>query len=229
VLSAPNVHPVADVQISNVIRAQVVLPGISGVPKDQYVTTWHFLAPGGFSEANRNEVSTRLISFFNDDPPGGNAGNVATHIGGQVNRAGCKIKMYDLGVAPGDREPEEVSWTLGAKSGSAGVDLPTEVALCASFYATINRPRRRGRVYVGPFHAGSVQAEGGDGRPSNALRLNLLEAAAWLALESGTCQLAVLSRADGVARAVTHGWVDNAFDTQRRRGLKSTLRTEFNS
>jgi hypothetical protein len=220
---------VADVTMSNVIRAQVVLKGTSGLPKDRFVTTWHFHAPGGFTEANRASVSSRLISFFNDDPPGGNSGNVALWIGQHVNRAASEIRMYDLGQAPGDREPAVVEWTLGGISGSPGLALPAEVALCASFYSDRNVKRKRGRVYIGPFHTGALQTEGGDGRPTNALRLNLVEAIAWLALSSTDTPLMVLSRVDGVARQVSGGWVDNAFDTQRRRGIKASMRETFGS
>jgi hypothetical protein len=40
-----------------------------------------------------------------------------------------------------------------------------------------------------------------------------------------TWSLAVYSVADAVAREVTNGWVDNAWDTQRRRGIDATART----
>lgn len=39
--------------------------------------------------------------------------------------------------------------------------------------------------------------------------------------------LGVYSRVDGLIRPITSGWVDNEFDTQRRRQRDATARTEW--
>jgi hypothetical protein len=125
---------------------------------------------------------------------------------------------------------EEVySTAVGSMSGG----FPHEVAMCLSYrgQAEVGVPqrRRRGRIYIGPLsdQTGNISRSGGDVRPSDNARATVANAAARLRNRSGPAIWATLSSTDGVAVPVVNGWVDNAYDTQRRRGTKATLRTTW--
>jgi hypothetical protein len=149
-----------------------------------------------------------------------------------VPAAGHVTKFYDT-ADPEPRAPKlTYDWVLAtAPTGSA---LPTEVSLCCSFQGDpesgVPQARRRGRNYL-PFLGGSVID--GVGRPSSAV---VSAAVAWgqnlldfSGLGVGTTWVVHSTIGDPLATAVviTNGWVDNEFDTQRRRGRDATARTTF--
>ena len=108
--------------------------------------------------------------------------------------------------------------------------LPSEVALCLSFQAPRIpgqiQNRRQGRVYIGPLNTGVASA----GRPSSTARSTLAAAAGVLGVDIQTDTdgfWAVWSAMNGTTAEVEEGWVDDAFDTQRRRGLQRTTKTTF--
>ena len=115
-----------------------------------------------------------------------------------------------------------------------GDPLPPEVAHCLSFQGAatsgVPQARRRGRIYFGPLDIARV---GADGRPSaiqmTAMDLfgtNLLAASiaapTWLWTVHST-----ITPAPGSDVEVLNGWVDDEFDTQRRRGRRATTRATF--
>lgn len=145
----------------------------------------------------------------------------------------------------------EDSFTLGAANSNAV--LPTEVALVATLLGQgrgdvspevpddadpsgVNDPgierdrpmqRRTGRIYLGPL--GLAGYDSGDGRPTLLSRQDILDAmtglnTALLGRPSGPYRLVVWSRANAATYPVQSCFVDNAYDTQRRRGLRPTVR-----
>jgi hypothetical protein len=127
-----------------------------------------------------------------------------------------RVRIYDMA----DLKPRPVlaeaesSTTGGSNSG------PQEVALCLSFYSGRNLPRSRGRMYMGPFFAGGML-----GRPSATQQTALLDLASDLAALGGAdVAWVIYSPTDNQYRGVTNAWVDNAWDTQRSRGLAPTSR-----
>jgi hypothetical protein len=101
-------------------------------------------------------------------------------------------------------------------------DVPRELALCLSFYSERNLPRRRGRLYLPLPLIGTAMSK----RPN----IGHIEAATSLAailqnLGGPDVDWVVYSRRDQVARPVTNWWVDDEWDVQRSRGLRSTSRT----
>lgn len=104
------------------------------------------------------------------------------------------------------------------------------MALCLSFQAdrVPGQPqaRKRGRIYLG-FLRESLND--GTGRPTSAAITTILDAyeALYDAIDSITDAgtLAVWSGVDGAAWPVTTAWIDNAFDTQRSRGVVPTSKT----
>lgn len=109
--------------------------------------------------------------------------------------------------------------------------------------------QRRGRIYFGPLGKGSIVAQSaGDARPEAGLRTTLLEATDWLRDQApstghtlcvysrpfpgrplterpGKAPLPPLPARDGMAYPVEEFLIDDAFDTQRRRGARRTNRT----
>lgn len=208
--------------------AQVVFQGTSALPEDVFVNTFHFItASGPVTEADADAISADLQSFYNTTHAPGTS-PLASDISGTVSRTSnaSVIKVYDLDD-PMPRTPlKTYLWTLGAGSGSVG--LPNEVALCLSYRAVPasgENPRtRRGRLYIGPLQSTNISGVGGDVIPAAAMINKLCGAGSFLAA-SATTTWAVYSRVEDQMFGVEEGWVDNAFDTQRRRGRKAQART----
>jgi hypothetical protein len=143
-----------------------------------------------------------------------------------------EVRVYDMGL-PMPRQP--VFTLLFAMTATTNaVPIPSEVALVLSLRAPIPSGgvagRYRGRIYLGPLN-GNVTSTGtvvaGDIRPSLGSREGLLEAGRMmLAGAAETIAWSVFSGMDNATRRITRLVVDDAFDTQRRRGAKPTTRLE---
>lgn len=130
----------------------------------------------------------------------------------------CNTKVYDMDQ-PEPRVPVAESGRLVTSSGQESA--PREVALCLSFFATNNVPRRRGRLYIGPWPVGQVFQE----RPGASITGVLETLANGLANLGGVdVDWMQYSPTNNLANKVTNWWVDNEWDTVRSRGLKATTR-----
>lgn len=145
-----------------------------------------------------------------------------------INPGGLEVVSYDFADSP-PRAP--VLRTTGTLAGVSINGLPREVALCMSFQGTrlsgVPQARRRGRVYI-PFLIET--ANDGDGRPTSGLISSIVAGGAGLLLASDTAATwnwVIYSSVAPGWTAVTDGWVDNEWDTQRRRGRVATSRTTF--
>lgn len=97
---------------------------------------------------------------------------------------------------------------------------PREVALCLSFYSERNTPRRRGRLYLGPWPSGALNE-----RPTDTLCDGLLSMAQDLGALGGiNMQWVIFSPTSGEYHNVSDCWVDNEWDTVRSRGVRATSR-----
>lgn len=154
--------------------------------------------------------------------------------------------------SPTPRLPESIQtgqWVMGGAT--AAPNLPQEVAVKVSWHAAyvagVPKARQRGGCFLGPW-GGGVEVIGGstsvDTRPAAALlsdaRLalkGLIEAAAasvdvqfvvWSvgARDNSDMTIPYEDRPILAPRVadVVNGWVDNEFDTIRRRGLRATER-----
>jgi hypothetical protein len=210
-----------------VIRAQVVFQGVTNLPEDRFVNNFYFSTaiPGQFPvEADYANIATRLPAFYNTGGPSGH--RIAEYMSSEILKTtnSAQIRMYHLGEEK-PRELHVVNWTLTTATDSAR--LPHEVAVVASFYATRNIPRRRGRVYIGPLNLSALNQI--TGRPQDAMRVSIIEAMDSLSFAAGGNEWVTYSTVlvGGAFHEVTNGWCDNAFDTQRRRGVAGTSRTVF--
>jgi hypothetical protein len=87
--------------------------------------------------------------------------------------------------------------------------------------------RKRGRIYLGPFDTTQLNA---DGRILPACQTTIRNAAQALLTASDVAldwSWAVYSPTNASGVIVDNGWVDNEWDTQRRRGRAATTRSTF--
>lgn len=190
---------------------QTILKTEDGNPENYVTNTWAWQVDSLSTDAPIVEAG--LLDFYNAINP------IFSDLLQQSNH---EFKWY---LAPGvpPNYPERVTlWSFNVNPG--GAPLPSEVALCLSFQASIQaglpQARRRGRVYLGPLDTPTL---GSDGRPETAT-LNLIAGAATglLAVSdtNGTLEWGVYSRVTQTLVSVNNGWIDNSYDTQRRRGVR---------
>lgn len=128
-------------------------------------------------------------------------------------------KAYNMSDAE-PREPVgEVSWLASmATRPAAG---PRDVALCLSYFADRNLPRNRGRMYIGPLPSQNLTM-----RPDSTLRGALATLAEGISgLGGPNVQWVQYSTVLNRYANVTDYWIDDEWDTQRRRGLVASTRT----
>lgn len=201
-------------------RAQVEFGSATNLPADKYVNTFHF--EGSPTATDTMNIDDMLVDFYSVDYAGS---PLLNRYPSTLFNGDYEVKIYCLDD-PEPRVPRaEYShdWTP-----ISGDGLPSEIALVMSYHAAPvageSQARRRGRIYLGPFGEGMNSSN----RPSNDLITDICAAAAALkaaADASVTWQWVVYSRAASAGYHVVGGWVDDAWDTQRRRGWERTART----
>lgn len=142
------------------------------------------------------------------------------------------------------------TWTLEPTPGSA-VDLPRECAAVLSLQTpaagipedtpggvpgprgdTHPAARRRGRIYLGPLNA-SCMGTGTNGpglTPAfrNAVGMRYGDLLTGVDTLPGLTHFwGIWSRKNGAIYPITTAWMDDAFDTQRRRGIGASARSVF--
>lgn len=211
--------------------AQVNFHAVSGLPEDTVVNTLYFQAQGADgAEDVAPDVIADIETAFTGDHGAAAGGPVWQHMSTALSGL-VTVKCYVMS----DAEPR-VPTAIGELDFTAGdlgtSQLPREVAMCLSFHANYtsggNAARRRGRIYVGPLGSTSNILDTATGGPAASIITALKDMGVWLR-DSLTANAVwcVNSDADSTLRPVTEGWVDNAFDTQRRRGQAATARTLF--
>lgn len=197
-------------------RLQVTIPMVSGIPEDSVTNVWHCSA----------DSLSAAVFFFNA------VNTFYAAIDGLysnlVATTGSTMKLYDL-ADDMPRAPVHEG-TLGTLS-VGGNPLPTEVALVMSFQGSrvsgLPQAIRRGRVYIGPIQDASNHT---DGRPTSSAVSGLVSAGDALVTSSkgaSDWKWCVFSRSTNSMVVVDNGWVDNEWDTQRRRGRDATSRSTF--
>lgn len=225
-----------------VYRVQVVLQGKSLLPRDRFINVWHFanpVHPSAVTDADWATLRDELRDFYMT-PTAAAGGGIAGFLGGHltISLTDHHLRIYDLAQAK-PRTPRILPLNLSLPT--AATKLPAELAVCCSFFAGSNTPGRRGRVYLGPFNNTALNTGG----EHDALVAESLRTGAWQAFvrlvnapglltpvlykpakpqrvtKGGT----TLAAEPASYELITGGFVDNAFDIQRRRGLRATLRT----
>jgi hypothetical protein len=220
----------ADPVLNDIKKVQVVFQGPTGLPEDQYVNTWYFRNDMLPPEDGYAQMKTVLDRFYTGVNPNGQI--VAGLLAGYINAA-FNYHMYDLGQAPPRVRTTLAAVPLTARTAGG---FPAEVAVCSSYYAGVNRPRRRGRHYIGPlaYAVGSSVPSNSEQAVTVLARQTIAQAALDVASTSLGVTWVLVTRGGVVApvepasaQVVTAGWVDDAFDIQRRRGRKAAVRTAW--
>jgi len=229
-------------------RCNVIYHKESALPEDECVNTYHFLTDDGavLTPTTASQIAGKLAAALYDAAGGGFP--LHYFMSSEVSRVNLPtIKVYD--VDGGSPRAEETM--AGLQAAGSATAIPSEAALCLSYHADLTdlleyaaddddadanperiRARARGRIFWGPVATNGIM--GSPSRPSNDLRNALVDLGNRLLafndapLANGTvASWGVYSREAGVMTVATGGWVDNQWDTQRRRGVKASVRTTF--
>lgn len=224
----------------NHIRVQGVMVGLSGLPEDRFINTFHFRTKDNTppSAAQLAEASDAVVKFYNLPGPVGNA--LGTYYSPIISRVAgkCFTRAYDLGQLE-PRTPTDAPFTL--QNPTVSTPLPNEVAVCLSYYGDSNVASQRGRLYAGPLTTQALATESSAPDVADVFRTALLSASQVLATACTTIDWVILQPALPARQAkdggslpsrvnqsvlIKNAWVDDEFDTQRRRGLKARSRLE---
>ena len=198
-------------------QVQTVIKTDSGVPADWATNSWSFNAT---ADVDMEDALDALEDFYNA---------IRASYSSNVEQFNHEFKVYDRN----DPEPRapiiERTWQF--TTAPSGNPLPHEVSITMSFQGLrtsgVPQARRRGRIYIGPLNEGVVASTG---RPSGVDIGNITTAGAALITASTAASgwtWTVWSTVNQVDVPIANGWVDNSFDTQRRRGRAATSRTTF--
>lgn len=209
--------------MASTLTAQVSLNMVSNVPEDRSVNVMHFITSGPDATVTNAIAQTGAIQTFYR--------GISAHLSTLVSLTGHSIKWYDA-LAPSS--PNGPLFTTGFTLLGLGTGnpLPTEVALCSSFSGDVvpgggeNVRTNRGRIYIGPLASSAL---GANGRPVPALVTSLSNGALALAVNptGDLMKMVVFSRKLQAAIPIRRGFVDDEFDTQRRRGRVRLSRTAW--
>jgi len=209
-------------------RVQWAFVNDSLLPRDEAQNVWHFQTPGDVAAAG--DAIMQVLTDFYDTAH-------ANVLFSTLLTGSARIKIYDL-EDPSPRPP--VYEGTPALTGTLGAPYPAEVAVCMTYQgpvvAGIPQARRRGRVFLGPISTAAASGGTGDLRVAISAREDICGAAQGLIEQTELPGLTwsvyspTLDAAGSLASAfttVTNGYVNDAFDTQRRRGLPPTTRSTF--
>lgn len=200
--------------------------GPSNLPQDRIINVFHFTGTGAYAD-NTDACFDAVHDFY---VGARSTRPVAQWLSPWVQRS-AEMRQYNLDEAK-PRVPTILPLDLGSVPSTEGAI--EEAALCITLHGGIPpalTARRRGRVYIGPLNNFGVV--GGTttvaSHPQTALITDLTEAAIQLAGSPAlTVQWCILSTVPAVNFVpIVSGYVDNAFDTQRRRGPDATQRTPW--
>jgi hypothetical protein len=198
------------------------------------VNTFHYRVDTVDLLDNLDTIRGSLVTFY---------GTIQDYLANDLTGDG-RIQMYSL--TEGETRTPVLDETFTFTPGTS-LSLPAEVAVCLSYTGQItsgvNRRRNRGRIYIGPLNVDAGGHVGDVSRPNETFMGVLAGAAGGLKTGAPT-QWSIFSRAQagppeggadaytasqltGAFREVDRGYVDNAWDTQRRRGAQPTDRVTW--
>lgn len=208
-----------------------IIPYFTGLPSDVAVNTFHFdwINPGDPTATDFGGLCDTVSSFYETVFPSGDV----FMLNGSLLPNVTIQKVYDLREAK-PRSPIYQRVDNMNVATDPAYTTPLEVALCLSYQAqkVSGQPqaRRRGRIYLGPLgDLGGMATPGTPTTfpgPNNAWITKIKTAASALKAVVATThfQWVVWSPTNGISAPILNGWVDNAWDTQRRRGNPPTAR-----
>jgi len=223
--------------MATLIRTQVTLVNDTGVPRDVATNTWHFwtTASGESGIATQAGACHAALEVFYNA--------IGNYLSDSLSDV-IHMKSYDLtDLEP--RSPILTSTGTIDPLGETGQGLPNEVAICLSYHADVgsgvNVRRRRGRLYLGPLDLGVLATRSGDAQILAGARDDIADAAVqiWDSLALFDSVWSVFSPTtagappwdvgtlDSSSFPVVAGYIDDAFDTIRSRGVEAGDRTTW--
>lgn len=204
-------------------RVQTVIHTTDAIPANFVTNTMTFDilddAPGDFATA-APKLANALEAFYR---------GFQTRLSSKLELTGHEFKYYKLSD-PTPRPPVLLdTWALTGKGGTA---LPSENAVVLSWQASkvagLIQASRRNRIYLGPW---ALTAHNGTTGLIEATTITEITTAASLLIAQGIADgdwdLVVYSPKLNQGYDFADGWCDNAWDTQRRRGVEATVRTTW--
>lgn len=218
----------------------------SGILKDYVDFDFHVqpLSGADMTAGEWANVNSDISNFINTLAVG-QTNAVFQYLSNVLKRTAASIttQAFKLPAAPGPTGVAVFSGTISPAGGGGGNDLPAELAICLSFHGdytlipehgaggTRPKARWRNRVFLGPITDFGTTPDGTTSEIliSSQCRTDLTKAAGKLqtALAGHGVNWVTWSPTDWAAHPVVGGWVDNAVDVQRRRGIAATAKTTF--
>jgi hypothetical protein len=229
-----------------IAHCQVVIPSYTNLPADSVVNTWTFSGSGTAIDV-ATAATPNLKTFYI-----GNGGVALTgYFSQDLQTSSILFKWYRLSdtsattpdvTGPGVGHGSPILTVPVSGASGSGTPLPDQCAVALSMHGVTHdlaehsgpgpRPaaRHRGRVFLGPFGTGAVGVDTANhGAVVIPGLMNYLKdgATALMSDTTGTNDLSIWSRKNNAVYSVVGGFIDDRFDTQRRRAHKSTFRTLF--
>lgn len=211
-----------------IYRAQTTISMDTGIPADAVTNTMHFdldIVNSAPSDIITN-AQAALETFY--------AEAYGLYYSPAVNPVGLTTEWYNLADTPPRVPASTRTWDLGTTNNNS-LALPPEVALVASFQGPklsgVNQARRRNRIFLGPLNGATLAAGTGQAGVASQIvtAMENLSAASTSSVGDDSWTWVWYSPTDSQGGNVTNGWCDNAFDTQRRRGLIATSRSTWSN
>lgn len=201
------------------LRCLATIDMDSGNPDDTVSNTWWFISTGTRS-TDTADIIVALDTFY---------GSIDQVFSKFCATNGLRYRFYDMS------EPEpRVAYSDSYRTFTPATTdaLPPELCIVGTFQADPvsggNQRSRRGRLYFGPLDAGNLDASTGLWANS---RVTLVSNALGVLRDASSAATdwnwVVHSPTYLTDVTVQSGWVDNAPDIQRRRGVEATFRDTF--
>lgn len=228
-----------------VYKVQHIYHSTSGLPKDDIVNTMHFADGDGPDPLVAAAIAGRVAAAFYDANNPAVPGDLYEEfISNQISRVLLPtIKVYN---AEAEGSPLAIATQAAMRASQSNSSMATETALAVTYHADLTgfpeeapdgidadglpdrpRQRRRNRMYLGPFNLSALNSL--TGRPETTLQACALDLVRRLSLPFAApyedVSLVIWSTKMQDMSIPVAVWCDNAFDTQRRRGVAPTGRT----
>lgn len=218
--------------MTTTLRVQVTLPNVNGLPADAFTNTWHCRSDGLDPLDDLGDFVNALGDFY---------GAIDVFLASTVDTSAV-VKAYDLTHAEPRAPIAETAFSI---TPGANAPLPSEVACVVSYNGAhisgVPVGRRRGRIFLGPLDSAVMDDTAGQSLLQTSTITAIAAAAEGLmaAGDIGGFRWGVFSptgagvppwtalELSGNTYSVVSGHVDNAFDTQRSRGVAATSRVSW--
>ena len=233
------------------VKVHLQLNNKSGVNEDNTIWTLYYRPPGGTLPIDPGSGSVAVdnlaqaLENFLSEVPTGFAESVSGYLAASVLHGanGATMKLYGIPTTPvAVLGPPIATRNLAVAGVETTTGLPTEVASCLTYHADLKgipergpnntRPAssRRGRIFIGPLQWGCLEHDVNTGfaRAHPTFRGVVTEAAAehlFAEADNASWRWVVFSKKNWEAHEVAGCWMNDAMDTQRRRGQDPTVKT----